>query len=75
MPTPLHLANKYLVGKVITRIRYSTAEENNAFMWSNSGPVIELNDGTKLYCQSDDEGNNPGALHTNLRGLSTIPTQ
>jgi hypothetical protein len=74
MPNPLIQANKYIVGKVITRIRYTTPEENEAFMWGNSGPVIELNDGTKLYCQSDDEGNEPGALHTNLRGLPTIPS-
>ena len=41
--------------------------------WSKSPVVIELDDGIHLIPMSDDEGNDAGAIATNLDDLPIIP--
>ena len=52
----------HLVGLKIVGVRYLTKEETGANYWYSSPIVIELNDGSALIPQSDDEGNDGGAL-------------
>ena len=41
--------------------------------WHNQPVQILLDNGTWLTPTSDDEGNNGGAIHTNLSTLPIIP--
>ena len=52
----------FLYGKKIVGVRYLTQEETEASGWYSSPIVIELSDGSALIPQSDDEGNDGGAL-------------
>ena len=52
----------HLVGLKIVGVRYLTEEETEASGWYSSPIVIELSDGSALIPQSDDEGNDGGAL-------------
>ena len=51
-----------LLGKKIVGVRYLTQEETEASGWYSSPIVIELDDGSALIPQQDDEGNDGGAL-------------
>jgi len=51
-----------LLGKRIVGVRYLTQEETEACGWYSSPIVIELDDGSALIPQQDDEGNDGGAL-------------
>jgi hypothetical protein len=51
-----------LVGRSIARVRYMDDEERREFGWSCSAIVLQLDDGTLLIPQADDEGNGAGAL-------------
>ena len=53
----------FLVGKTIESVRYMTQEEADAMMWDKRPLVIQFTDGSLLTCQSDDEGNDGGAMH------------
>ena len=57
-------SNKFrnLLGKRIVGVRYLTQEETEASGWYSSPIVIELDDGSALIPQQDDEGNDGGAL-------------
>ena len=57
-------ANRFdhLIGLKIVGVRYLTTEESEASGWYSSPIVIELSDGSALIPQSDDEGNDGGAL-------------
>ena len=52
----------HLVGLKIVGVRYLTQEETEASGWYSAPIVIELSDGSALIPQSDDEGNDGGAL-------------
>lgn len=64
-----------LVGKTVKSVRYlNHAEWSSEFDdWYSVPVVIEFTDGTYIVPQSDDEGNNGGALMTNIEGLDIIP--
>jgi len=62
-----------LKGKIITNVRYLTKKEMEGFGWYRKALVIILNDGTCLFPSADDEGNDAGALFTNIKGLEIIP--
>ncbi len=65
---------KHLVGKKIIDVKWMTprdAREN--FAWSHQACEIYLEDGIILTPSMDDEGNNAGAIFTNLVDLPTIP--
>jgi hypothetical protein len=62
-----------LIGRKITAVRYMTDAEVKSFCWCNAAVVIQLDDGTLLYPQADDEGNNAGAIATSHDDLPVIP--
>jgi hypothetical protein len=52
----------FLVGKTIASVRYLTEGSAFAIMWDKRPLVIEFTDGSLLTPQSDDEGNDGGAM-------------
>ena len=53
-----------LIGRKIIGIRWLTKEESDSlFGWYHQPIVILLDDGTRLIPQSDDEGNDAGAIY------------
>ena len=55
-------AQELLMGKRIIGVKYMSTDEANESMWGNRPICILLNDGTWIIPQSDDEGNDGGAL-------------
>ena len=55
-------AEKHLVGRTITQVRYMSEEETTNMGWYKRPLVISLDDGTMLFPSMDDEGNDGGAL-------------
>ena len=56
-------ANKILLGRKIVKIQWMTEKDaDKAFGWYKRPVVLTLDDGTELIPQSDDEGNDGGAL-------------
>jgi hypothetical protein len=53
---------EFLVGKTIKRVRFLTTEECEHFGWYSRPLVIEFFDGSLMFPQADDEGNNGGAM-------------
>ena len=64
---------KYLLGKSIVKIEYMSEEDANKFGWSKRPIQILLSNGVWLTITQDDEGNNGGAIHTNIKKLEVIP--
>jgi hypothetical protein len=62
----------FLVGKRIESVRYMTQDEADAFMWDKRPLVIRFTDGSFLIPQTDDEGNEGGAMFHQLNGNETI---
>ena len=64
-----------LVGKTIKSIRYMNDREMEMFGWYKRPVIILLNDGTFVVPQSDDEGNDGGAIAL-IKGkkFNLIPT-
>jgi hypothetical protein len=62
-----------LVGREIIGVRYMTQEEIEDCCWFNAAVILKLDDGTLLYPQSDDEGNNAGSIATTNKDLPVIP--
>jgi hypothetical protein len=50
-----------------------TEKEMEGLGWYSKALVIIFTDGTYLFPSADDEGNDAGALFTNIKGLETIP--
>ena len=63
----------FLIGKTIKSVRYMTNEEMEDFMWYRKPVIIDFTDGSWIIPQSDDEGNNGGALYTSDEKLGVIP--
>jgi hypothetical protein len=63
----------FLVGKTIKSVRYMNNEEMDDFMWYRKPVIIDFTDGSWIIPQSDDEGNNGGALYTSNKKLGVIP--
>ena len=64
---------EFLVGKTIKSVRYMTDAEMEDFMWYRKPVIIDFTDGSYMIPQSDDEGNNGGALYTSDKKLGVIP--
>lgn len=62
-----------LVGKTVKEVRYMTEKEKESMMWYNKPIVIIFDDGTAIYPSADDEGNDAGAIFTNIDKLPVIP--
>ena len=52
----------HLIGRKIVNVRHLNPEECDNFGWYSSPLALFLDDGTCLIPQSDDEGNNGGAM-------------
>jgi hypothetical protein len=64
-----------LLNRKIIAIRYMTDVEMNQFGWFKKPLVIQLDDNTFIIPQSDDEGNNGGAMALiNGQNFNVIPT-
>jgi hypothetical protein len=55
-------AQEVLVGKQVVKVSYLTDKEQEKLGWYKKPIVIELDNGTLLIPQMDDEGNDGGAL-------------
>ncbi len=53
-----------LVGRKIVAVRWMSADETEAMGWSYRSPILILDNGAFIGAQSDDEGNDAGALFT-----------
>tara|TARA_R100000654_G_scaffold45136_1_gene71250 strand:+ start:1206 stop:1427 length:222 start_codon:yes stop_codon:yes gene_type:complete len=65
---------KHLLNTKIVDVKYMTKKETNDYGWYKTPIVIKLSNGVVLVPIQDDEGNDGGAIATNIEGLSTIPT-
>jgi hypothetical protein len=52
----------HLIGRKIVNVRHLNPEECESFGWYKSPLALWLDDGTILIPQSDDEGNDGGAM-------------
>ena len=64
---------KHLLGKSIIKIEYCSEELAEEQGWSKRPIQLLLNNGVWLTVTSDDEANNGGAIHTNIKELPIIP--
>ena len=68
------LVNKHLVGKYITKVQWLNPKDSKKLLgWDYQPCEIHLNDGTIITPSADDEGNNAGALFTNIQDLPCCP--
>lgn len=63
---------KYLNGKTIKTITWLNDSNMEDLMWYNRPIVIHFTDGSFLIPQSDDEGNDGGALYYQDQNQSDI---
>ena len=56
-------AEKLLLGRKIVKIEYMSEEEIKDAGWYSSPICLQLDDGSWIYPQRDDEGNDGGALY------------
>ena len=70
----IDILNEAMVGQKITEVRWLTKEqtEDVAEHWYNQPIQITLENGVKLIPMSDDEGNEAGAISTNIPNMETI---
>jgi hypothetical protein len=67
-------ARKALMGRTIVGVSYMSRDEAEASYWSGRALVLQLDNGALLFPQSDDEGNNAGALYVqHPSGGMTLP--
>lgn len=71
-----NVATKLLKGRTIVQVRYVTEEEIQDNYFAKRGLQIVLDNGTILYPMQDDEGNDFGAVHYQLKDgtNSILPT-
>ena len=63
-----NLANKHLVGRTIVKAEWLSPSESHRLMgWDYQPLELFLDNGTILTPSQDDEGNNAGALFTNIK--------
>ena len=67
------LTAKHLVGKKIVAVEYLPEILMEEWGWYKRPITLELDDGTILIAQMDDEGNDGGAIYTNIKELQIIP--
>ena len=69
------LVSKYLVGRQIVKVKWLSAKETEEiYGWDQQPCEIYLDNGTISTPRSDDEGNESGAIGTNINELPIIPT-
>ena len=70
----IDILNEAMVGQKIRDVRWLTKEETEDIFdyWYNQPIEITLENGVKLIPMSDDEGNEAGAMATNIPKMETI---
>jgi hypothetical protein len=58
-----NVARTHLEGRTIKSVGYLTNEEANQLGWTDRSVMFALDNGAVCIVQSDDEGNNAGALY------------
>jgi len=67
-------ASKRLVGRTIKKVKWLDADNTyKLFGWDHQPCEIHLDDGTILTPSADDEGNNAGAIFTNIKDFQVLP--
>ena len=67
------LANEHLVGRTIVKAQWLIPKEaKRLFGWDYQPIELFLDNGTILTPSQDDEGNNAGALFTNIKHKKII---
>ena len=62
-------ASRVLLNRKIVKVEYLPEDEADRSMWGKRPVCFKLNDGTWVIPQSDDEGNDGGALYYNRTDL------
>lgn len=72
--THMDILNEAMVGQKITDVRWLTKKETEAVAdwWDNQPIQITLENGITLVPMADDEGNESGAMATNIPNMETI---
>ena len=65
-------AKTIMKGKKIVEVGYISKEEAKDYMWYNRGVWFQLDDGTRLICMRDDEGNDAGVLAYLNEGVDSV---
>ena len=65
-------ANDLLLGKKIVKVEYMDTEEADNYMWNKRPVTFMLDNGTRVMIQSDDEGNDGGALWIGSKDVEEI---
>ena len=65
-------ANDLLLGKKIVKVEYMDNEEANNYMWNKRPVTFMLDNDTRVMIQSDDEGNDGGALWIGSKDVEEI---
>lgn len=69
-------ANQLLLGRKIVEVEYMSPKETKEIYWHNSPVLFKLDNGFWVTPQSDDEGNDGGALslfHSELEKSEFLP--
>ena len=64
---------KYLLGKSIIKIEYMSEKDSEEQGFDCRPIQLLLNNGIWLTITSDDEGNDGGAIHTNIKEFPIMP--
>tara|TARA_Y100001972_G_C7408466_1_gene211871 strand:- start:29 stop:256 length:228 start_codon:yes stop_codon:yes gene_type:complete len=64
---------KHLLNTKIVNVEYMTKKETDDYGWYKCPIVITLSNGVVLVPMQDDEGNDGGAIATNIEKLPVIP--
>ena len=65
-------ANDLLLGKKIVKVEYMGTEEADNYMWNKRPVTFMLDNDTRVMIQSDDEGNDGGALWIGSKDVEEI---
>ena len=64
---------KHLVGRTIVKVEWLSPKRTDKLLgWANQPCEIYLDNGTILTPSADDEGNDAGAIFTNIKEMSVL---
>jgi hypothetical protein len=67
-------AKKHLVGRTIVKVEWLSPKRTEKLLgWTNQPCEIYLDNGTILTPSADDEGNDAGAIFTNIKEMPVLP--
>jgi hypothetical protein len=73
MDTLQKKVNKHLVGRTIVKVEWLSPKRTEKLLgWTNQPCEIYLDNGTILTPSADDEGNDAGAIFTNIKEISVL---